>query len=180
MNTFQVYKVLSRVFPSKSSVILTNTIRELVDIKNRSLRSILLGKSRFDCDGILYKSNLTELKNELRSIRQTEHVGLNTQTTQIHNNLLQLGDELKQEMSNLKSDMQIEMNNRKNEIREELNILEMRTQEVNNKLEVHSSEVKTEIERMKLDVTSAISFRTVVVVTVLVFIYTKFIKKDKK
>ena len=180
MNSLQIFKTLNRVFPKQTSVYLTETLKEVILMKNNHLRATLLGKGRFDCDNILYKSNLTELRNELRTIRQTEHVTLKRDSTAILHKLTALNDELKEEMSMLKNELQIEMNSRKIELTEELNLLEMRTQEVNNKLDVLSSEVKTEIERMKVDVTSAIISRTVIALTILLFVYIKFIRKDKK
>ena len=175
-----MFKTLHKVFPKQSSILLTGLLKDVVSMTNNHLKSMLLPRSRFDCDNILYKSNLTELKNELRTIRQTEHAALRQDSDAIYTKLTALNDELKQEMTTLKADLSMEMNNRKIEMNDELNALEMRTQEVNIKLDVLSSDVKTEIEKMKVDITSAIIFRTTIAITILVFIYTKFVRKDKK
>ncbi len=179
MNSFSIFKSLSLLFPKKTSLTVTQMFKDLISMKNNHLKEILLSKGRFECDNILYKSNLTELRNDLRTVKQTEHTSLQQSSSDIQNSLSTISDELKEQMTQLKSDMQIEMENKKNEMREELTVLETKSQEVNNKLGVVSSDVKTEIERMKLDVTSSIIFRTAIALTVLALIYSKFVKKDK-
>ncbi|KAI9145773.1 hypothetical protein BKA69DRAFT_1049541 [Paraphysoderma sedebokerense] len=159
-DTYRMVRHLERNgFTRGQAVAIMRAMHAILADSSLKTRSEMLVSTDLENETYLYKAALSELRTELKVVRQNDYATVKSETDSISREIDSLNQRLRDDISNLKSDIQIDMNNRKSEIREEAKLTEFKVQEVNNKLTVLCSDIKTDIETMKLETTKVVSIR---------------------
>ncbi|RKP39199.1 hypothetical protein BJ085DRAFT_12495, partial [Dimargaris cristalligena] len=153
-DSFQVVRRLQAGgFAEGQAVLLMHGLRSLMLHTTAPVHDGMLKKADLDNAMYLFKAALTELRTEIRVLRQIDRAALRSEIEVAEQDLDSLRHRLSEDMINLKSEIQIELNQYKSDQRERIQSMEEAIQEINDKFTLSLGMVRTEMEAVKWETT---------------------------
>ena len=141
-DTFKLSESLkSSGFTNGQAVVLTYAIQACIANTWGKLRQQTMTQSNLENDAYYYRSSLAELRTEIQVLRKNDQFLLQAECASIEREIEALKQQMKEDMSNLRSDIQIEMNSRKRENSDAVKKQEMGRHEMATKYQIVMSEM---------------------------------------
>jgi len=134
----------------EQSVVLMKAIRYLLRRSVLKAKAHFLSRGELENEMYLFRAAMSELRNEIATIRKNEAASLRAETTTLLRDVDSLNQALREQTSDLENQIDIEVGNRKSVLRTEQKDLELQIQGLNNKIIVQIlSDLRSELEQVR-------------------------------
>ncbi|KAJ1929064.1 hypothetical protein IWQ60_001509 [Tieghemiomyces parasiticus] len=157
IHPFDSFRVVRRLedggFTRPQAVLLMDVIRSMTIRATAPVHEDMLKKADLDNSMYLFKAALTELRTEIRVLRQIDRAALQSEIDTVEQDIDNLRHRLSEDMINLRSEIQIELNQYKSDQRERVQTMAEAIQELNDTFTRSLGAVRTEMEAVKWETT---------------------------
>lgn len=158
VHEFDTHALVSRLnsggLPQGQASAFMEAIRALLGRSIENARHIFLSKGELENESYLFRAAMSELRNEISTIRKNETAALRVETSTLRRDVDLLNQLIREETSDLKNQIEIEVGDRKSTLRAEQKTMEIRIQELNNKIIVQIlSDLRSDIEKVRWQTT---------------------------
>ncbi|KAJ1984177.1 hypothetical protein H4R34_000831 [Dimargaris verticillata] len=154
-DSFQVVQQLRNDggFTTTQAIALMECLRACLTEGITSVHGDMLRKADLDNSAHLFKAALTELRTEIRVLREIDKAALKAELDGAEQDIDSIRHRLNEDMVNLKSEVQIDLNQYKSDQRASVQTMEEALQETNDRFVLSLGIVRTEMEAVKWETT---------------------------